>query len=247
MSRLLGKVALVTGGSRGIGAAIARRLGADGAKVVVNYARNAEAADAVVRHIKAAGGEAVAVKADVSVAAQVGTLFDAAIKAFGKLDILVNNAGVADMGPLAQIDEAHIDKLFNLNVKGLLLCCREAAGRFGDAGGTIINVSSNVPRMAIPGLSAYTATKGAVDAITHVLAVELGGRKIRVNALCPGLTETDLTAGCDDAMRAQIIRQTPLGRLGKPEDIADVAAFLASDDARWVTGELLGATGGLRG
>jgi len=247
MSKLDGKVALVTGSSRGIGAAIAVRLGADGAKVVVNFAKSPDAAAAVVREIEAAGGKARAVKADLSDPAQIGPLFDEAVKAFGALDILVNNAGVADPSPLDQIDAAHIDRLFNLNVRGLLLACREAARRFGDRGGTIINVSSVVPRMAIAGLSTYTATKGAVDAITHVLAAELGPRKITVNAVCPGLTETDLTRDQSADQRQQMIKQTPLGRLGQPEDIADVVAFLASADARWVTGELLASSGGIRG
>ena len=246
MGKLDGKVALVTGSSRGIGAAIARRLAADGASVVVNYAKSPDAAAAVVRQIEAAGGRAKAVKADVSDPAQVGPLFEAADEAFGRLDVLVNNAGVADRGALEDVDAAHIDKLFDLNVRGLLLCCKEGVRRLGE-GGTIINVSSNVPRMAIPGLSAYTATKGAVDAITRVLAAELGPRKITVNAVCPGLTETDLTKDYPPEARAHVISQTALRRLGKPEDIADVVAFLASDDARWVTGELVGATGGLRG
>ena len=247
MGKLDGKVALVTGSSRGIGAAIAVRLGSDGARVVVNYARSPDAAAAVVRKIEAAGGKAKAVKADLSDPAQVGPLFEEAAKAFGRLDILVNNAGVADPAPLDQIDAAHIDRLFNLNVRGLLLACREAARRFGEEGGTIINVSSVVPRMAIPGLSAYTATKGAVDAITRVLAAELGPRKITVNAVCPGLTDTDLVADYSPEQRADFSKRTPLGRLGKPEDIADVVAFLASADAHWVTGELLAASGGIRG
>jgi 3-oxoacyl-[acyl-carrier protein] reductase len=247
MGRLQGKVALVTGASRGIGAAIARRLAADGAKVVVNYAKSANVAEEVVRQIKSAGGEATAVQADLSDPSQIQPLFDATLQVFGRLDILVNNAGVAEMRPLERFDEKHFTRHFDLNVKGVLHACREAARHFGDGGGTIINVSSHVPRMAIPGLVVYTATKAAVDAITRVLAAELGSRQITVNAVCPGLTETDMNRDLDPTIREQMVRQTALGRLGRPEDIADVVAFLACDDARWVTGELLGATGGLRG
>lgn len=245
--RLAGRVALVTGASRGIGAAIARRLAADGAKVVVNYSKSAGPAEEVVRQIRQAGGEATAVRADVSDPAQVKPLFDAARKAYGKVDILVNNAGVYASWPVEQADPARYDELFNLNVRGPLLATAEFARRVGPDGGRVINISSGAARGAIPGAAAYSATKAALEALTRGHAAELGPKKVTVNAVAPGTTDTEmLRAGLPEEVRQHMIRNTALGRLGTPEDIADVVAFLASDDARWVTGQFLDANGGLR-
>jgi 3-oxoacyl-[acyl-carrier protein] reductase len=243
-TRLGGKVALVTGASRGIGAAIARRLAADGARVVVNYSRSAGAAEEVVQ---AAGGQATAVRADVSDPAQVKPLFDATLKAYGRLDILVNNAGVFETRPLEQVDAAHYQRLFDLNVRGLLLATVEAAKHFGPAGGRVINISSGVVRGALPNASVYSATKAAVEALTRGHAAELGPKQVTVNAVAPGTTDTEmLREGLPEEARQHMIRNTTLGRLGTPEDIADVVAFLASDDARWITGQFLDVNGGLR-
>ncbi len=187
----------------------------------------------------------MAIQADVSEQDAVAKLFDATKKAFGPVSILVNNAGVAEMRPLDGFDVAHFDRLFNTNVKAMLLCCQAAARHFGQAGGVIVNVSSNATRLAFPGAAVYTATKAAVDAITRVLAAELGPKGVRVNAVCPGFTETDLNKDYAAAVKEQILKQTPLGRFGRPEDIADVVAFLCCDDAHWVTKEIVGATGGL--
>ena len=244
--RLEGKAALVTGSARGIGAAIAKRLAADGAKVVVNWSKSQKEADAVVASIKAAGGEAVAVQADVSKPEEIPGLFAAVKKAFGRLDILVNNAGVMDHLPIEKVTAEHIDKHLGVNVRGLLLCTAEGL-KLLPKGGCVINVSSNITRMAIPGTSVYTCTKGAIDMVTQVLATELGPKGIRVNAISPGATDTDMNAGMSSAEKAKTLQMTPLGRMGTAEEIADAAAFLASDDARWVTGERLGASGGLRG
>ncbi len=246
MGRLDGKVALVTGSARGIGAAIAVRLASEGAKVVVNYSKSEGPADEVVARIKKAGGEAVDVHADVSNAAEVPVLFAEVKKAFGRLDILVNNAGIMDRRPIEDVDAEHIDKHFATNVRGLLLCTVEAL-KLLPKGGRIINVSSNITRMAIPGSSVYTATKGAIDMITQVLATELGPKGITVNAISPGYTETDMNDESTRKERAQTIQMTALGRLGTAEDIADAAVFFATEDARWVTGERLSASGGLRG
>ena len=246
MTRLEGKVVLVTGASRGIGAAIARRLAADGAKVVVNYSKSEGPAKEVVAAITKAGGEAVAIKADVSKPGEIPGLFAEVKKAFGRLDILVNNAGIMERGPIAEVTAEHIDKQFGINVRGLLLCTVEAL-KLLPKGGCIINTSSNITGMAIPGAAVYTATKGAIDMITQVLAMELGPKGIRVNAICPGATDTDMNAGMSGGEKQQMEKQTALGRLGTAEDIADAAGFLASDDARWVTGERLVASGGLRG
>jgi 3-oxoacyl-[acyl-carrier protein] reductase len=248
MSKLAGKVAVVTGASKGIGAAIAKALAAEGASVAVNYASSKAGADAVVAEITAAGGKAIAVGGDVSKAAEAQGIVDAAVKAYGRLDILVNNSGVYEFGALADITEAHYHKMFDVNVLGLLLVT-QAAGKHLADGGSIINIGSGVTSLFPPESAVYTATKGAVDAITRVLAAELAPRKIRANSLNPGFVETEGThtagiVGSD--MATGFIAQTPLGRAGQPQDIADIAVFLASDDARWLTGETLVASGGLR-
>jgi 3-oxoacyl-[acyl-carrier protein] reductase len=247
MSKLTGKVAVVTGASKGIGAAVANALAAQGAAVVVNYASSKAGADVVVDAITAAGGKAIAVHGDVSKAAEAQGLVDAAIKAYGRLDILVNNAGVYEFSSLGDITEDHFHKTFNINVLGVLLTTQAAAKHFGE-GASVINIGSVVTSLFPPDSAVYTASKGAVDAITGVLANELGPRKIRVNAINPGGVETEGThsagiAGSD--FEKAFIAQTPLGRIGQPGDIADIAVFLASDDARWLTGEKLLASGGL--
>ena len=248
MSKLTGKVAVVTGASKGIGAAIAKALAAAGASVVVNYASSKAGADAVVSAITAAGGKAVAVGGDVSKAAEAQGIVDAAIKEYHRLDIVVNNSGVYEFAPLEAITEEHFHRHFNINVLGLLLVTQAAAKHLGE-GGSIINIGSGVTRITPPNSAVYTGTKGAVDAITGVLSRELGPRKIRVNSINPGMVETEGTRtggfiGSD--FEKALITQVPLGRTGRPDDIADVAVFLASDDSRWLTGELLLATGGLR-
>jgi 3-oxoacyl-[acyl-carrier protein] reductase len=248
MSKLAGKVAVVTGASKGIGAAIATALAAEGAAVVVNYASSKEGADAVVDRIKAAGGRAVAVRGDVSKQAEAEAIVDAAVQQFGRLDILVNNSGVYGFAPLQDITEADFHRHFNINVLGLLLTTQAAARHMGE-GASIINVGSVVTRITPPGSAVYTGTKGAVDAITGVLSRELGPRKIRVNALNPGMIETEGThsagfIGSD--FHASAIAQTPLGRIGQPDDIASIAVFLASNDSYWLTGEQLLAGGGVR-
>ena len=248
MSKLAGKVAVVTGASKGIGAAIAKSLAAEGASVVVNYASSKAGADTVVEAITAAGGKAVAVKGDVSKAADAQGLVDAAIKQYGRLDILVNNSGVYEFSPLEEITEDHYHKQFNVNVLGLLLTTQAAAKHMNE-GGSVINIGSLVTRLLPPGSAVYTATKGAVDAITGVLAQELGARKIRVNALNPGMVETEGThaagfIGSDFNQHA--VSQTPLGRIGQPDDIASIAVFLASNESFWLSGEKLFAGGGMR-
>ncbi|MBE1160226.1 glucose 1-dehydrogenase [Dyella acidiphila] len=248
MSKLKGKVAVVTGGSKGIGAAIAKALAAAGAAVVVNYASSKAGADAVVADIAKAGGKAIAVGGDVSKAAEAQGIIDAAVKEFGRLDVLVNNSGVYEFAPLEEINEQHFKKHFDVNVLGLLLTTQAAAKHLGE-GGSVINIGSLVTRLTPPGSAVYTATKGAVDAITGVLARELGPRKIRVNALNPGMVETEGThaagfIGSDFHQHATA--QTPLGRIGQPDDIASIAVFLASDDSYWLTGEHLFAAGGMR-
>ncbi len=248
MSKLTGKVALVTGASKGIGAAIAKSLAAEGASVVVNYASSKSGAEAVVGAITAAGGKAVAVAGDVSKAADTKALVAAAIKSFGRLDILVNNSGVYEFSPIEAVTEAQFHRIFNINVLGLLLTTQAAVPHLGE-GASIINIGSVVSSLTPPDSAVYTGTKGAVDAITRVLAKELGGRKIRVNSVNPGMVETEgvHTAGFIGTQFAtDTVAQTPLGRLGQVDDIATVAAFLASDDAKWVTGEILRAGGGLR-
>jgi 3-oxoacyl-[acyl-carrier protein] reductase len=248
MSKLKGKVAVVTGASKGIGAAIAKSLAAEGASVVVNYASSKSGAKTVVDAITAAGGKAVAVGGDVSKASEAEGIIDAAIKNYGRLDILVNNSGVYEFGAIGEITEDQFHRMFNINVLGLLLTTKAAVKHIGE-GGSIINVGSVVSRITPPTSSIYTGTKGAVDAITGVLARELGPKKIRVNALNPGMVETEGThsAGVlDSEWKDATIAQTPLGRLGQPGDIASVAVFLASDDSGWLTGEQLLAGGGLR-
>jgi 3-oxoacyl-[acyl-carrier protein] reductase len=248
MSKLSGKVAVVTGASKGIGAAIAKTLAANGAAVVVNYASSKAGADQVVDAIKAQGGKAVAVQGDVSKAADAKAIIEAAVGNYGRLDILVNNSGVYEFGPLEAVTETQFHKMFDINVLGLLLVTQAASAHLGE-GGSIINISSGVTAITPPQTAVYTASKGAVDAITGVLAKELGPRKIRVNTVSPSLTETEGTHAAGmiaSEFEAGIIAQTPLGRLGQPQDIADVVAFVASDDARWLTGERILASGGLR-
>ena len=248
MSKLSNKVAIVTGASKGIGAAIAKTLAANGAKVVVNYASSKSGADAVVRAITSAGGQAVAVQGDVSKGADAKRVVDTAIVAYGQLDILVNNSGVYEFGALEEVTDAQFHRMFDINVLGLLLMTQAASPQLGE-GGSIINIGSGVTAITPPGTAVYTATKGAVDAITGVLAKELGPRKIRVNSVNPSLTATEGTHSAGmlaSDFEAGIVAQTPLGRLGQPQDIADVVAFMASDDARWLTGEKIIAGGGLR-
>ena len=248
MSKLRGKVAIVTGASKGIGAAIAKSLAAAGASVVVNYASSKAGAETVVAEIGAAGGKAVAVRGDVSKAADAQAIVDAAITQFGRLDILVNNSGVYGFSPLESITEEDFHRHFNVNVLGLLLTTQAASKHLGE-GSSIINIGSVVTRITPPGSAVYTGTKGAVDAITGVLSRELGPRKIRVNALNPGMVETEGShaagfIGSDFEVDA--ISRTPLGRIGQPNDIASIAVFLASDDSYWLTGEQLLAGGGMR-
>lgn len=247
-TRLAGKVALVTGASRGIGAAIAIRLAADGAKVVVNYARSEKEANDVVSTITRAGGSAVAVKADMGKPQEIPGLFAATIKAFGRLDILVNNAAIMQRTFLPEVTAENIDAHFNVNVRGYLLAAKNAAELMTN-GGCIINVASAISRMAYPGAVVYTATKGAIDVMSRVLATELGPKGIRVNVLAPGSTRTDMNSeksGKTKEEEKQEIAATALRRIGEPEDIAAVASFLASEDARWVTGAWLDASGGIR-
>ena len=248
-SRLTGKVAVVTGASKGIGAGIARSLAAAGAAVVVNYASGREGADRVVAEIAANGGKAIAVQGDVSRADDVRRLFAAAKEAFGALDVLVNNAGVFQFAPLEAVTEDEFHREFNTNVLGLLLATQEALKHFGPSGGNVINISSIVSTNPVANSVVYSATKGAVDTITRALAKELGERKIRVNAIAPGGVETEGVhtlgiIGTD--FQKEMIARTPLGRFGQPDDIARVAVFLASDDAAWLTGERLTASGGLQ-
>jgi 3-oxoacyl-[acyl-carrier protein] reductase len=246
--RLVGKVAIVTGASKGIGAQIAKQLASEGASVVVNYSSSKEGAERVVKEITSKGGKAVAVQAHVAKAADLDRLFIETKKTFGKLDILVNNAGIYEFSPITDVTEEHFYKQFDTNVLGLILASKKAADFFGPEGGSIVNISSVVSSIAPPNSAVYTGTKGAVDAITRTLANELGPRKIRVNAINPGmvLTEGVQAAGFDPSFRADIEAKTPLGRIGQVEDIAPAAAFFASNDAQWITGETLVIAGGLR-
>jgi 3-oxoacyl-[acyl-carrier protein] reductase len=248
MSRLSGKVAVVTGASKGIGAGIAKALAAQGASVVVNYASSKAGADAVVAEIVANDGKAVAVGGDVSKAADAKGIIDAAVETYGRLDILVNNSGVYEFAPLEQITEESFHRQFNINVLGLLLTTQAAAKHLGE-GASIINVSSVVSRVTPPNTAVYSGTKGAVDAVTGSLARELGARQIRVNSINPGIVHTEGAEALgviDSDFEKEVVAQTPLGRVGYPRDIADIAVFLASDDSRWLTGEQLIASGGMR-
>ena len=247
MGKLSNKVVVVTGASKGIGAGIAKRAASEGAKVVVNYASSRADAERVVAEIEAKGGEAIAVQADVAKAEDVQRLFAETKRAFDKLDVLVNNAGVYKFEPLEQLSEAEFNRQFQTNVLGPLLTTQEALKYFGAEGGNVINISSLVSELAPPASSVYSATKGALDAITRVLAKELSSRKIRVNTIAPGGVETEGThaqgfVGSD--FMNNVVAQTPLGRLGQPDDIARVAIFLASEDSGWLTGERLIASGG---
>lgn len=246
---LTGKVAIVTGASKGIGAAIAKHLATEGASVVVNYGSSNTGADKVVNEITASGGRAVAVQGDVSRKADVERLFAETRKAFGQADILVNNAGVYEFLPLEQITEEHFHRQFNINVLGLILTTQEAVKQFGASGGSIINISSVASTSAPAGGSVYSASKGAVDTLTKSLAKELGSRKIRVNAVNPGMIETEgvHAAGfIGSDFHKQTEAQTPLGRIGQPRDVATVTTFLASADSGWITGETFNVAGGYR-
>jgi 3-oxoacyl-[acyl-carrier protein] reductase len=248
MGKLTNQVAVVTGASKGIGAAIAESLAAEGASVVVNYASSKEGADRVVKNITSKGGKAIAVQADVSKKADVVKLFAETKKAYGKLNILVNNAGVYEFAPLEGITEEIFHKQFNLNVLGLLLTTQEAVKLIGPEGGSVINIGSGVSTIYPPNTSTYTATKAAVDAITVVLSKELGPRKIRVNSINPGMIETEgvRTAGFNEGdFRKWIETTSSLGRIGQPDDIAPTAVYLASSDSKYLTGETVRVTGGI--
>jgi 3-oxoacyl-[acyl-carrier protein] reductase len=247
--KLNGKVAVVTGASKGIGAGIAKQLAAEGAAVVVNYASSKSDADKVVDEIAKAGGKAVAVQASVAKKAEVEKLFAAAEKAFGKIDILINNAGVYEFAPIEEVTEQQFHRMFDTNVLGIILATQEALKHFNANGGSIINISSLASSLTPPTAMVYNATKGAVDAITRTLAKELGARKIRVNSINPGMviTEGVVTGGFHESeFRTVLESQTPLGRIGQTDDISPAAVFFASDDSKWVTGETLLIAGGLR-
>jgi len=251
MKKLEGKVAVVTGASKGIGAGIAKQLAAEGAAVVVNYFSSKKGADAVVAEITEKGGKAVAIGANVAKKLEIEKLFAETKKAYGKLDILVNNAGIYEFLPLEGITEDHFNKQFGLNVLGLLLTTQAAVKLFGTDGGSVINISSVAARNGFPGVAVYSATKGAVNSITQSLSRELGPKKIRVNGVAPGMVETEGTAtmGITDSeneMRRSVEAQTPVGRIGQPHDIATVVTFLASDDSSWVSGETWYVSGGFQ-
>jgi len=249
MGKLSGKTAVVTGGAKGIGAAIARALGSDGAAVVVNYASDRTGAGRVVREIAERGGKAVAIQGNVANEADVRRLFEETAKAFGPVDILVNNAGIFAFGPLEEVTETEFHRQFNTNVLGPIQVTREALRHFRPGGGSVINVSSILSERAFPNAVIYASSKAAIDSVTRVLALELGGRKIRVNAIAPGGVDTEgaRSAGLSGGELEKVaIKRTPLGRFGHPDDIAHVAVFLASDDAAWMTGERLEVSGGYR-
>lgn len=245
--KLGGKVAVVTGASKGIGAAIAKQLGADGASVVVNYASSKAGADKVVNEITSQGGKAIAVQGDMAKKSDIGRLFAETKKQYGQVDVLVNNAGIYEFAPLDQITEEHFHKQFDLNVLGLILATQEAAKHFNSSG-TVINISSVVGLNPLPSAAVYSATKAAVDAVTKSLAKELGPKKIRVNSINPGMIETEgvHSAGLLEGFKTQVEAQTPLGRIGQPQDVATVASFLASTDSGWITGETFSVAGGFR-
>ncbi|MDQ1453307.1 MAG: 3-oxoacyl-[acyl-carrier protein] reductase [Acidobacteriaceae bacterium] len=249
MAKLTGKVAVVTGASKGIGAAIAKELAAQGASVVVNYASSKEGAEKVVAEITKGGGKAIAVGGSVAKAAEIEQLFAETKKAYGKVDILVNNAGVYAFVPLEGIVEEEIDRIYDTNVRGLLLATKAGVALFPPEGGSVINIGSVASEQTPPMSAVYSGSKGAVDAITRVFAKELGPKKIRVNSVNPGpvATEGFKSSGIEGSdFEKGMIQSTPLGRLGQPDDVATVVAFLASDDARWITGSLLQVAGGLR-
>lgn len=249
MKKLSGKVAVVTGASKGIGAAIAKEYAANGASVVVNYSSSKEGAERIVKEIIAQDGKAIAIQADVAKSADVVRLFEETKKAFGRLDVLVNNAGIYKFGTIEEFNEEEFHRQFNTNVLGLLLSSREAVKHFDAKGGNIINISSVISTNPLPGASIYAGTKGAVDTITVGLSRELASRNIRVNNIAPGGVETEgtHTAGVMGSdLEKQLIAQTPLGRMGQPQDIAKIALFLASDEAGWVTGERIQGSGGFQ-
>ncbi len=249
MGKLQGKVAIVTGASKGIGAGIAKGLGAEGASVVVNYSSDKAGAERVVGEINAAGGKARAVQGDVSKSPDVERIFAEAKNVYGKVDVLVNNAGIYRFEPLEAVTEDEFHREFNTNVLGPILAIRESVKHFGEGGGSVINVSSVVSEKGLPGSVVYAATKSALDSVTRVLASELGPRKIRVNTIAPGGVNTEGTRSAGVVggdFEKQIVSQTPLGRFGQPDDIARVAVFLASEDSAWLTGERITASGGFR-
>jgi 3-oxoacyl-[acyl-carrier protein] reductase len=244
MKTLNGKVAIVTGASRGIGAVVAKALASAGAKAVVNYAGNQTAADEVVSEIESSGGEAISVRADVGKAQEMGSLFDRAIERFGRVHILVNNAGIIFYKPIEETTEEEFDRIFGINVRGVFLGLREAAKRL-ERGGRIINLSSSVTRLLLPNYGAYAATKGAVEQLTRVFAREVGARGITVNAISPGPTHTELfTQGKTEETIKRLAAMSAFGRIGKPEEIAPVVVFLAGDEAGWITGQNIGVNGG---
>jgi 3-oxoacyl-[acyl-carrier protein] reductase len=248
MPKHSGKVAVITGASKGIGAAIAQELAKEGASVVINYSSSGQQAESLAKNITSSGGKAKAVRADVSKPAEAKQLMDTAVSEFGRLDILVNNAGVYDFLPLEQITESHYDRMFNLNVKGLLFAMQAAAGPIAKQGGAIINIGSVASQAPPPGGAVYSATKGALDTITKSLAAELGPRNILVNAVLPGPVETEGSQSMADwdQFKTMLLQRTPLGRIGQPHDIATVVSFLASEDAGWITGQIIQVAGGLR-
>jgi len=249
MGKLEGRVAVVTGAAKGIGSEIARELAAEGASVVVNYATSRADADKVVAEISKSGGKAIAVQADVSKSAEVERLFAETKKSFGSLDVLVNNAGIYEFAPLENVEEQDFHRQFGINVLGLILSTREAVKLFGDNGGCVINIGSIASSLTPPDSVVYSATKAAVDAVTHVLSKELGPKKIRVNSINPGVVETEgfHAAGfAGSEFEKNSIAKTPLGRIGRPHDIAPLAVFLASPESQWLTGQILLASGGLQ-
>lgn len=248
MAKRTGKVAVVTGASKGIGAAIAQQLAEDGAAVIVNYSSSAPGAEAVVAAIRKAGGKAKAVQANVSQPAEAKQLIRAAVSEFGRIDTLVNNAAVYEFLPLEQITEAHFDRMFALNVKGLLFTTQAAVAAMDASGGTVVNIGSMASLSAPAGGAVYSASKAALDAITRSLAAELGPRKILVNAVLPGPVETEGAQAMPnwDQFKTMMLPRTPLGRIGQPGDIAKVVSFLASEDAGWITGQVIPVAGGLR-